>query len=140
VIGILIIAHGTLGESLLHCANHVMGSQPPFLKQLGVSIHDDPAVLVPQAQNMVVELNQGDGVLVLSDMYGATPCNIVSRLVQPGKVEGVAGINLPMLVRVLSYRNEPLQTVVEKAVSGGVEGVIHFTQEACSGRENQVKP
>jgi PTS system ascorbate-specific IIA component len=97
-------------------------------------------VLVPQAQNMVVELNQGDGVLVLSDMYGATPCNIVSRLVQPGKVEGVAGINLPMLVRVLSYRNEPLQTVVEKAVSGGVEGVIHFTQEACSGRENQVKP
>lgn len=140
MIGILIIAHGTLGESLLHCASHVLGSPPPFLKQLGVSIHDDPAVLVPRAQNMVVELNQGDGVLVLSDMYGATPCNIVSRLVQPGKVEGVAGVNLPMLVRVLSYRNEPLQTVVEKAVSGGVEGVIHFTQEACSGRNNQVKP
>lgn len=136
MIGILIIAHGTLGESLLHCVSHVLGSTPPLLRQLGVSVQDDPAILVPRAQNMVVELNQGNGVLVLSDMYGATPCNIVSRLVQPGKVEGVAGVNLPMLIRVLSYRHEPLQTVVKKAISGGVDGVIHFTQEACASRSD----
>lgn len=137
MIGILIIAHGSLGESLVHCANHVLGSPPPLLKQLGVSVHDDPAVLVPKAQDMVVELNQGHGVLVLSDIYGATPCNIVSRLVQPGRVEGVAGVNLPMLVRALSYRNEPLAVVVEKAMAGGISGVIHFTQEACASRDKQ---
>lgn len=137
MIGILIIAHGTLGESLLHCAHHVLGSPPPLLMQLGVSVHDDPVALLPQARKMIEQLDQGDGVLVLSDIYGATPCNIVCRLVQPGKVEGVAGVNLPMLVRALSYRNEPLASAVEKTIEGGVSGVVHFTQEACSGRGAQ---
>lgn len=135
MIGILIIAHGSLGESLLHCAHHVLGSPPPLLMQLGVSVHDDPTAVLSQAQRMVKELDQGDGVLVLSDIYGATPCNIVCRLVQPGRVEGVAGVNLPMLVRALSYRTEPLAALVEKAMAGGTSGMIHFTQEACASRD-----
>lgn len=135
MIGILIIAHGSLGESLLHCAHHVLGCPPPLLMQLGVSVRDDPAAVLSEAQRMVKELDQGDGVLVLSDIYGATPCNIVCRLVQPGRVEGVAGVNLPMLVRALSYRNEPLATLVEKAMTGGSSGMIHFTQEACASRD-----
>ena len=69
-------------------------------------------------------LDEGDGVLVLTDVYGATPGNIAARLLEPGKVEGIAGVNLPMLVRALTYRNEPLRTVVAKAMSGGVEGVF----------------
>lgn len=137
MIGILIIAHGTLGESLVHCAHHVLGSPPPLLMQLGVSVHDDPTAVLLQAQRMVEKLDQGDGVLVLSDIYGATPCNVVCRLVQPGRVEGVAGVNLPMLVRALSYRHEPLAAVVEKAMAGATSGVVHFTQEACSGRDVQ---
>ncbi len=132
MIGILIITHGELGNSLLHCAHHVMGIDPPFLMQLGVSIHDDPTNLLPKAREMVRHLDQGDGVLVLSDIYGATPCNIACRLVEPGKVEGVAGVSLPMLVRALSYRHEILPIVVEKAMSGGLEGVVHFTEEAFS--------
>jgi PTS system mannose-specific IIA component len=131
MIGILVIAHGTLGESLIHCASHVMGTRPPLMRQLGVGTHDDPISLLPQAQRMVKELNEGQGVLILSDIYGATPCNMVGRLLEPGRVEGVAGVNLPMLVRALTYRNESLKTLVEKALSGGREGVIHFTEEAC---------
>jgi len=131
MIGILIIAHGSLGESLIHCASHVMGTHPPLLRQIGVGTLDDPVSLLPQAQQMVEELDQGNGVLVLSDMYGATPCNLVSRLVNPGRVEGVSGVNLPMLVRVLTYRKGNLKTLVEKALSGGREGVMHFTEEAC---------
>jgi PTS system ascorbate-specific IIA component len=131
MIGILVIAHGTLGESLIHCASHVMGTRPPLMRQLGVGTHDDPTSLLPQAQRMVKELNEGQGVLILSDIYGATPCNMVGRLLEPGRVEGVAGVNLPMLVRALTYRNESLKTLVEKALSGGREGVIHFTEEAC---------
>ncbi len=127
MIGILIIAHGSLGESLIHCASHVMGTRPALLKQLGVGTHDDPATLLPQAQKLIEELDQGDGVLILSDIYGATPCNLVNRLVIAGRVEGVAGVNLPMLVRTLTYRNGNLRTLVEKALSGGREGVIHFT-------------
>jgi PTS system ascorbate-specific IIA component len=65
-------------------------------------------------------------VLVLSDVYGATPCNVASKLLIPGKIEGVAGVNLPMIVRALTYRNEPLRTVVTKAMSGGIEGVMQI--------------
>jgi len=131
MIGILIVAHGTLGESLIHCASHVAGSRPPHLMQLGISVHDDPAAILTQAQELVRQLDQGNGVLVLSDMYGATPCNIVCKLLEPGKVEGIAGVNLPMLVRALTYRNEPLSTVTAKALSGGQEGVLNITMEAC---------
>ena len=131
MIGILIVAHGTLGESLIHCASHVMGGRPPQLQQLGVSMLDDPVQMLPHAQQMVQELDQGQGVLILADIYGATPSNIAGKLLDPGRVEGVAGVNLPMLVRVLTYRNGNLAPLVEKALSGGREGVIHFTQEAC---------
>jgi len=132
MIGILIIAHGTLGESLIHCASHVLGSRPPLLKQLGVSIHDDPVELLPTAHELVRELNQeGGGVLILSDIYGATPCNIVSQLLEPSRVEGIAGVNLPMLVRAIAYRNENLETLVEKAITGGAGGILHITQEMC---------
>ncbi|MCB5190172.1 PTS fructose transporter subunit IIA [Methylobacillus arboreus] len=132
MIGILIIAHGTLGESLIHCGSHVMGSRPPLLRQLGVGTHDDPAALLPQAQQMIRELDEGQGVLILSDVYGATPCNLVTRLLIPGHVEGVAGVNLPMLVRALTYREgNGIMTLVEKAISGGRDGVVHFSKDTC---------
>jgi PTS system ascorbate-specific IIA component len=126
MVGILLIAHGMLGESLIHCASHVMGSRPPHLMQIGVSIQDDPQLVLPQAIKMVRGLDQGSGVLVLTDLYGATPSNIAARLLIPGKVEGVAGVNLPMLVRALTYRKEPLRTVIAKATSGGIEGVMQM--------------
>jgi len=126
MVGILIIAHGTLGESLIHCASHVMGSRPPHLTQIGVSIQDDPQRVLPQAIKLIRGLDQGGGVLVLTDVYGATPSNIVGRLLIPGKVEGVAGVNLPMLVRALTYREENLRTVIAKAISGGIEGVMQI--------------
>jgi PTS system ascorbate-specific IIA component len=131
MIGILIIAHGSLGESLKECAKHVIGNEPRQLAFLAVNNVDDPSELLPKAQALVTELNHGDGVLVLSDMYGATPCNIVSRLLVPGVVEGVAGVNMPMIVRTMTYRHESLMALVEKAVSGGREGVVHFDRERC---------
>ena len=124
MIGILIITHGTLGESLIHCASHVLNKRPPRLKQLGVTAQDDPALLLPQARALVKELDEDAGVLILSDMYGGTPSNLASKLVAPGKIEAVAGVSLPMLIRVLTYRDRDLQTIVTKAISGGCEGVI----------------
>lgn len=132
MIGILIIAHGALGESLIHCASHVFGGRPKKIGQLGVTIHDEPSSLLPQARELVAQLDDGDGVLVLTDLYGATPSNIGCRLLEPGKVEVVAGMNLPMLVRALTYREHALHVVVEKAISGGREGIIEVSKEACS--------
>jgi PTS system mannose-specific IIA component len=124
MIGILIIAHGTLGESLIHCASHMLNKRPPRLRQLGVTAQDDPLLLVPQARALVKDLDQGGGVLILTDMYGGSPSNIAAKVVIPGKIEAVAGVNLPMLIRALTYREQTLQTIVTKAVSGGCEGVM----------------
>ena len=126
MIGILIIAHGTLGESLIHCASHVLNKRPARLKQLGITAQDDPLLLLPQARALVKELDGGSGVLILSDMYGGSPSNIASKLLVPGRVEGVAGVNLPMVIRALTYRDRPLATLLTKAVSGGCEGVLRI--------------
>lgn len=124
MIGILIISHGTLGESLIHCASHMLNKRPPRLRQIGVTAQDDPLQLVPQARKMIKDLDEGGGVLVLTDMYGGSPSNIAAKLVIPGKVEAVAGVNLPMLVRALTYREKPLPVMLTKAISGGCEGVL----------------
>lgn len=137
MIGILIVAHGTLGESFIHCVSHVFGTRPPQLRQLGIGMHDSPESLLPQARELIASLDQGQGVLVLSDIYGATPSNICCQLTQPGRVEVVAGVNLPMLVRALTYRNESLDVVVEKAMTGGREGVIQVSKEACRVAEGR---
>src|SRR6185369_5696732 len=94
MIGILIVAHGAFGEALVHSASHVLGGRPQRVRQLGVTLHDQPDSLLPQARELVRELDDGDGVLVLTDMLGATPSNIATRLLVPGRVEGLAGVNL----------------------------------------------
>ncbi len=124
MIGILLITHGTLGESLIHTAIHVLNKRPPRLRQLGVTAQDDPLLLVPQARVLVRELDSGEGVLILTDMYGASPANLATKLLEPGKVEAVAGVNLPMLIRALTYREKPLNVMITKAISGGCEGVV----------------
>lgn len=126
MVGILIVSHGAFGESLIHSASHVMGKRPLYLRQVGVTVHDDPDAILPVAEDLIRFLDQGDGVLVLTDMYGATPANIASRLLRPGRVEGLAGVNLPMLIRALAYRDLPLAQVMEKAFAGASEGVIRM--------------
>ena len=85
---------------------------------------DDPTLLLPQARTLVKELDAGDGVLILTDIYGGTPSNMAAKLVMPDKIEAVAGVSLPMLIRVLNYRDRTLQVIVTKAISGGCEGVL----------------
>ena len=130
MIGILIISHGTLGESLIHCASHVLNKRPTRLRQLSITAQDDPLQMLPTARKLVKELDEGDGVLILSDMYGGSPANIAAKLLVPGKVEGVAGVNLPMLIRVLNYRDRPLAIAITKAVSGGCDGVVRIPAPA----------
>ncbi len=132
MVGILIISHGAFGEALIHCASHVLGKRPLRVRQVGVTMHDDPDSMLPVAQSLVKELDQGKGVLVLSDMLGATPSNLATRLLEPGRVEGVSGVNLPMLIRALTYRDQPLAVVVEKAISGGTAGVVHLNTDQCN--------
>jgi PTS system ascorbate-specific IIA component len=126
LIGILVIAHDSLGDSLADAVAHVLGGRPPQFEVLSVHAADDPLQLLPGARLQVDRLDSGDGVLVLSDLYGATPCNLACKLVQPERVECVAGVSLPMLVRAVTYRGKDMETIVRKAVSGGRDGVLHI--------------
>ena len=134
MIGILIVAHGGIGEALIHSASHVLGTRPARVQQLGVRLDDKPETILPRVRQLVRELDEGEGVLVLTDIYGATPGNVTLELLEPGKVEGISGVNLPMLVRALTYRERGLKKVIEKALSGGTEGVLHMTNDACNGK------
>jgi PTS system mannose-specific IIA component len=124
MIGILIIAHDTLPESLVKAVTHVLGTRPAQFETLSVTIADDPFDLLPVARERVRQLDTGDGVLIFSDIYGATPCNLAGKLLAPGRVEVVAGVNLPMLVRAFTYRAKGMDTMITKAVSGGRDGVL----------------
>jgi PTS system mannose-specific IIA component len=126
LIGILIIAHDSLGDSLVRAVTHVLGTRPPQFEVLSVAATDDPLQLLPAAREQVARLDTGKGVLIFSDIYGATPCNLACKLLQSGHVEGLAGVNLPMLVRAFTYRNKGMETMVKKAVSGGCDGVQHI--------------
>ena len=130
MIGILIVSHGAFGEALIHCASHVLGKRPLRVRQVGVTMHDNLDAILPQAQELVRQLDDGDGVLVFTDILGATPSNIASRLLKPGKVEGVSGVSLPMLIRALTYRSEPLAAVVDKAMSAARECTVHIDSES----------
>ena len=126
MIGVLIIAHDTLPDSLVKAVTHVLGSRPSQLETLSVAATDDPLDLVPAARERLRALDTGDGVLVFADIYGATPCNLAGKLQVPGHVELIAGVNLPMLVRAFTYRAKGMETMITKAVSGGRDGVLHI--------------
>ncbi len=126
MIGIFLVTHGTLGESLVQCACHVLNKRPPQIAQLGLSAQDDPLDILPMARQMLAWTDSGHGALLLTDIYGATPCNVAAKLIEPGRVEAIAGVNLPMLLRVLTYRERDMKTLLQRAVSGGCDGVLHI--------------
>lgn len=131
MIGVLIVAHDQLGDSLVRAVTHVLGARPAQFESFAVKATDDPLALLPNARKAVEALDTGEGVLVVSDIYGATPCNLAVKLLEPGRVEGIAGVNLPMLVRAFTYRMKGMDTLIKKAVSGGCEGVLQFETAAA---------
>ena len=131
MIAILVIAHAPLATALLQCARHVYGCDPEQCETLDIAADAEPGAQIDIARTLLASLNAREGVLVLTDLFGATPANIAARLVVPGEVEVLAGVNLPMLLRVLTYRSAgPLAALVEKAISGGTAGVIRITSTA----------
>jgi len=135
MIGILLITHNGLGDSLVDCVRHVMGGVPPNLKALSVLADDDPQHKEDEARALIAQLDTGKGVLLLSDMFGATPSNIARRLYQPGRVEGVAGVNLPMLLRVVCYSGKPLAEITQKALESGRNCILSINSDtgSCDG-------
>ena len=124
MIGILLVTHGSFGESLIQNVCHVLNKRPPLIAQLGVAAQDDPLDVLPLARLLLREVDGGEGVLVMTDVFGATPANLALKLLEPGRVEGVSGLSLPMLLRALTYREKGMETMLQKAISGAHDGVV----------------
>ncbi len=126
MIGIFLLTHATYGESLIQCACHVLNKRPPQMAQLGVTAQDDPLDVLPLARDMLKLVDSGRGVVILTDIYGATPSNLALKLLEPGRIEGIAGVNLPMLLRAIAYRDRDMETLLSRAVAGGRDGVLNM--------------
>ena len=126
MIGFLLISHGSFGDSLLHNVCHILGERPPLIERLAFAPHDDLARSLEQATSLTHTLDQGEGVLIFTDILGATPANIAKQLLRPGKIEGVSGLSLPMLLRALTYRESGMNVLIQKAIAGGHDGIEHM--------------
>ncbi|MEJ2424510.1 MAG: PTS fructose transporter subunit IIA [Candidatus Thiodiazotropha sp.] len=123
-IGLLLITHSRIGEALLETASKMLeGSKLPMIRTLSVGVDCNPDQLSQEARVLLNRLDEGQGVLVFTDIYGSTPSNIAYGLAENGRVNVISGVNLPMLIRTLNYSALDLQAMTEKAVSGGREGI-----------------
>lgn len=136
---ILIIAHAPLAHALRQCALHVFPDCGDGVAALDVQPNVPPEETLASARVTLQQLEDqpgASGVLVLADVFGATPCNVAQKLVDGVTSRLVAGVNLPMLLRTVSYRHEALDALVSRAVTGGTQGVM---QVAVTAPQNQAR-
>ena len=125
-IGILLMTHPGVGTALLATASRLLAVCPTRIRCLDVPVDANPDTILMQASREMLELDDGEGVLVLTDAYGSTPSNIACRLAEDHFAKVVSGLNLPMLIRVFNYFTEDLDTLSRKAVKGGIRGIQAF--------------
>jgi PTS system ascorbate-specific IIA component len=132
--GIFIIAHAPLASALRQCVLHVFPDAAASIAVFDVmaNIPSDETVV---AARMTMKMLNKPQVLVFTDLFGATPCNVAQKLVDGISSRLIAGVNLPMLLRAVTYRNESLDALVTRAVAGGTQGVM---QVAVTAPQNQT--
>ena len=128
-VNLLIITHEEIGDALVKAASSALGGMPLPTTVVTVSYDTDPDELLKKLKQVSCNLLQGDdGLLVLTDLYGSTPSNIAASLQENNRIRVIAGLNLPMLIRIMNYSQLPLEELAEKALSGGKDGVINCSK------------
>ena len=131
-VGLLLITHEELGQQLLNTAATILGHTPLRVEAIGVTGDCDPEQITGEAARLCSKLDQGDGVLVLTDLFGSTPSNIAVRLLEQHRVLVLAGVNVPMLVRIFNYPSLSLEELGSKANNGARDGVILTSRKKAS--------
>jgi mannose PTS system EIIA component len=121
--GILIIAHAPLASALRQCVAHVFPDRVRGVLAQDVQADASPQESLAAARQAVAQLG-GAPLLVLTDMLGATPCSVARELVEGRQARVIAGVNMPMLMRAVTYQQEPLEELVARALGGGTQGVV----------------
>lgn len=132
-VGILIITHAKVGEVLIETADKMLGGLPLHVQVMPIPLDCEPRNSVELALEKIQALDEGDGVLVLTDMFGSTPSNVANQLLQRKGVCVITGLNLPMLIRVLNYPRMSLEELSQKALSGGIDGIMQ-----CKKKEESL--
>jgi PTS system mannose-specific IIA component len=133
MISLIILAQQEMAQGLLSAIEHVLGQHPPNLDIQPIDYHQPQEQLAQALAARIQKLDQGDGVLILADIYGSSHTNAAVRMLTPGRVELISGVNVPMLLRVVSYRNLSMAELLRKAISGGTEGIVRAAMPAESG-------
>lgn len=123
-VGILIVSHNNIGTELINTARQMLSCCPLPTKVISIETRDDPEAIRKQLDRDLLGLDQGNGILILTDMYGSTPSNIACAVSDRDDIKIVSGLNLPMLIRVLNYPTLSLDELEYKAMSGGQEGIV----------------
>ena len=122
-VGILLVTHGRLGQLLLNTVSETMGSLSLPTSVLEIRRVQSPDVLLRQGARLIEKLNGGAGVLILTDAFGSTPSNIATQLGATPQTQVIAGVNLPMLMRIYNYPQLDLAAMTQNALEGGQRGV-----------------
>jgi PTS system ascorbate-specific IIA component len=133
MVGILLLTHAPLGHAFIEAATHVFRTPPERLEAIDVIADQNPDEVRAQAKEAIARINDGSGVLVITDVMGATPANCTLPLCTPGEVEVIAGISLPMLLRAITYRHNTLDVALEMALAGGQNGACRVDNRVRLG-------
>ena len=124
MVGILLLTHAPLGQAFIAAVAHVFRGETERFEAIDVTADQDIGQVHDLARDAITRLDDGAGVLVITDIKGGTPSNCCNSLTIPGHVEVIAGISLPMLLRAITYRRDTLDVVVEMALAGAQSGAV----------------
>ena len=124
MVGILLMTHAPLGQAFITAVAHVFRGPTERFEAIDVTADQDTNEIHALAKSAIQRLDEGDGVLVITDIKGGTPSNCCNSLAEAGRVEVIAGISLPMLLRAITYRRDTLDVVVEMALAGAQNGAV----------------
>lgn len=122
-VGLLLVSHPGIAPALLTNAFRILGSNPIKTSILEVPMDSNLELLALETEKMIEDLDQGDGVLILADLFGSSPCNLVYQFKNKQHIRIVSGLNLSMLIRAMNYYQDDLETLAEKAALGAADGI-----------------
>ena len=130
-VGVLIVTHNNSGKELLSCCTSIFGDAPLDIETIGVSSKDSPEEAQEKIKTSIERLDGGDGVLLITDLYGATPCNLAIKVMQaiPNKIKIITGINLQMILKTFNYHDLGLDQLAAKVLFGGSNGINLINKE-----------
>ncbi len=123
MVGVIVVTHGQFGKHLLEAAQTILGPQEQCA-HIAVEGAVEMSALLTELKQTVKRMETGDGVIILTDMFGGTPSNISLSLLQPGKVDVLTGANLPMLLRILGMRAQELSQLAQEAKNAAIQGIV----------------